>query len=368
MERQEDERLQELKSRGIQPYSISRLDTINHCLYEAYRTYRLHDRGRDNVYTSLGSAVHDVLEGITNGENTEDDLLPAVYKELDDLDLIGLEFPKDRNGGDSIRQGWIADMEHFCKTYKAPKGNLIAEELFVYKTPKGRYLIGYIDLQQVNNDGTVSIYDYKTSSLYSKADMKSHGRQLVTYLLGKEQEGKKIKRVAWIFLKYCEVRFLGKKTTKSKTDTEISKVIERKKLALEMSPYVEGALANEGYDEIEIEIYLHDFKQSNSFDVLPDIIKQRYKLLPYVCYYEVTDEIKQECIEYIDSTIDMWESLGEDVKKYPPKNFTKTQKNGKVVGDYFYCTTLCSHFNNCPYIHDYLETLNTEKEDEDDLF
>ena len=217
MERQKDERLHELESRGIQPYSISRLDTINHCLYEAYRTYRLHDRGRDNVYTSLGSAVHDVLEGITNGENTEDDLLPAVYKELDDLDLIGLEFPKDRNGGDSIRQGWIADMEHFCKTYKAPKGNLIAEELFVYKTPKGRYLIGYIDLQKVHDDGTVDIYDYKTSSMYSKADMQSHGRQLVTYLLGKEQEGKKIKRVAWIFLKYAEVKFIGKKTIKSKS-------------------------------------------------------------------------------------------------------------------------------------------------------
>lgn len=366
MEREEDKRLVELREQGITLYSISRLDTINRCLYEAYRTYKLGERGRTSVYGSLGGCVHDVLEGIMNNEKTEADLLPAMQKELDDLDMLGIEFPKDRNGGDSIRQGWVDDITHFCNTYKAPKGKFITEELFIYKTPKGRHLIGYIDLQKVLDDNTIEIYDYKTSSMYSKADMIEHGRQLVTYALGKEQEGKTVKRVAWIFLKFATIKYLGRKTSKSKEKTEITKVIERKKIATEMADVIDYDLTELGYDEMDIECIIAEFKQKNSFDILPEEIRNKYKVLPYVCYYELTDEIKQECIDYIDGTIDKWEALGEEESEYIPRSFTKTQKNGKVVPDTFFCGVLCAHGDKCKYLHDYYAQLDTEGDNEDD--
>ena len=98
-------------------------------------------------------------------------------------------------------------------------------------------------------------------------------------------------------------------------------------------------------------------------------MRSEFKMLPYVCKYEVTDEIKKECEEYIDNTIEMWESLGDDESNYPPLQFTKTQKNGKVVNDLFYCTKLCSHGKTCKYLHDYLDKLDNGSSGEyDDLF
>jgi hypothetical protein len=84
-------------------YSISRLDCINRCIYEAYRTYVLHERGDKNIYTVLGSTIHECLENIVKGEATEEDLLPAMEKDLENVSLFGLEFPKDMKGEDSIR-------------------------------------------------------------------------------------------------------------------------------------------------------------------------------------------------------------------------------------------------------------------------
>ena len=370
MERQPDKRLEELRESGVPIYSISRLDCINRCLAEAWETYHEGNRGDGNIYALCGSKVHEVLEGIVNGENTEDDLYPAVTAELEEAEMLGYEFPKMADGSDGIRDKWIKDMTHFCKTYKSPNSkNLTTEELFIYKSPKGNVLQGFIDLQRRNDDGSIDIYDYKTSSLYTGSNIKEHGRQLVVYQLGLEQAGLDVRSVSWIFLKYAEIRFMGKKTVKSKEKTEISKVVERCKIGSDMAKYVEQIMYEAGYDEVDIDVAITEFKQANSFDVLPDDIQKEFKLLPYVMKYEVTDEIKKECEEYIDNTIEKWESLGDDPKNYPPLSFTKTQKNGKVVSDVFYCTKLCSHGKTCKYLHDYLDKLDTGNDDEfADLF
>lgn len=369
MSRELDPRLKALYEKGVNIYSISRLDSINNCLYGAYRTYKLHDRGRNNIYALLGSKIHEVLEDITNGKATEEDLLNAMQSELDDMDSLGIEFPKDSKGGDAIREGWIKNMTHFCETYKAPKANLSTEELFIYTTNKGHTLIGYIDLQKLNKNGNIDIYDYKTSTMYSGSDLLGHGRQLAVYTMGKEQEGCSVDKVAWIFLKYVEVKFLSKKTAKSKEKTEMSKYVERKKIGSELAKYVERDLIDLGMDDIDIEIIINELKDTNKFDCLPEEIRSNYKMIPCVYPYEITDEVRQECEDYINNTIEMWESLGDDESNYPPRKFTKLQKNGKEVSDTFFCTSLCSHFDNCPYIHDYLDKMDLQKNtDDEDLF
>ena len=108
----------------------------------------------------------------------------------------------------------IADMKHFCETFYPPKGKFKTEELVIYHLGRtlnpskdelnksDRYVQGYIDLIRENDDGTISIYDWKTSTKFSAADLLHHGRQLVFYALAKEAEGYTVKDVAWIFLKY----------------------------------------------------------------------------------------------------------------------------------------------------------------------
>lgn len=359
--------IQELYDKGKSVYSFSKVECINNCLYEAYRTYILHDKDKaQNIYSVLGSSVHDVLEQITNNQATEEDLLPAIQKDLDELDMLGIEFPKGRDGADTIRLGWIADMEHFCKTYKAPKGDFKTEEFFLYTTPGGNYIQGYIDLKKLMSDH-VNIYDYKTSSLYKGEDIKSHGRQLILYALGTEELGEKVKEVAWIFLKYCEVKYRGKKTSRSKEETDISKVIERKNLIKELEPVITTKLEKLGMDEVDVEIAILNAKKTNT---IPEEVADQFKVIPYVMKYELSDETKEDTCNYVDSTIAMWEKLGgkEHPEDYPHRDFHRTQKNGKVVEDIFYCTSLCSYKNTCPHIKKFLEIKENNKSEFDDLF
>lgn len=364
--RADDERLKELRDKGIEIYSISKLDNINNCLYAAYRTYKLHERGKDNAYNLTGTRLHDVLEGIANEKNTEDDLIVAMKDELDNLDLLGISFPKDRNGGDSIRQGWIDDITHFCNTFKFPKGDWETEQLFIYQTDEGKYLQGYIDLIKNHSDGTISIIDHKSSSMYDKSGIEDHSKQLLVYLLGKQQEGFKVNKIAWHFMKYVDISFMGKKTSKSKELSKIKKTVERRKIGSEMAKYVEQDLYNLGIDELESDILLDEFRKTNIF---PDVVKDKYIIKPCIIEYEITDEALENCKKYIRETIEKWENLGTDESNYPPREFTKIQKNGKEVQDTFFCQMLCGYSNSCPYLHDYLDTLQKSSEESDeDLF
>lgn len=358
-----DERIENLIEEGIPVYSISRLDTINNCMYEAYRTYRLEDKGEDNIYGIMGGKIHDTLEKIINNEADPEDLFRAMNNELDDVDMFNITFP---NG--QIKNNWVADMTHFCKTYKKPSGNFITEERFLYQTDEGKYIQGFIDLiEKTEKENEINIIDYKTSSMYSKQGFKEHGRQLVIYAMGKEQQGFNVKSVAWNFLKYATIEFSGYKTNKSKEKTVIVKNIERRKIPDELCKYIERDLVNNGYDEIMIENYLTKFKRSNSFDDLPEEVANNYEIKPCIVEYEITDEIKEECKEYIKITIEKW----ENAVAYPSREFTRTNKNGRVVDDTFYCTSLCAHSKKCEYIQNYLyeKDTNKQKDDEsDDLF
>ena len=363
--RQIDPRLQKLYDEGTPVYSISRLDCMNRCMYEAYLTYVKHEKGEQNIYALLGTKIHDKLEELMNGEATEADLLPAMQEELADADMFGYSFPKMADGSDGIRNGWVKNMTHFCETYQAPKGKFITEEFVLYQTPKGRWIQGYLDLQKVTKGGILQIFDYKTSTAYKGEEIKEHGRQLVLYALAKEQEGHKVNSVSWIFLKYVELIFEGKKTPKSKEKTPIRKAVERKKIGTELSRHVADEMRERGYDELDIEVALDELVKTNKIDHLPDEIKSLYKIIPYVCTYPLTEESRQECIDYIDETIDRWEAATD----YPPKEFTRMNKIGKSVPDVFFCTQLCGYGKKCQYLRDYLDSQGDFKsDDDDDLF
>ena len=86
--------------------------------------------------------------------------MPGVLKsELEDLEMLDLNFPKDRQGGDSIRDSWVADMSHFCSNFTPPKGKFETEQFVLYKVNDDRYVQGFIDLIRKNADGTIRIDD-----------------------------------------------------------------------------------------------------------------------------------------------------------------------------------------------------------------
>ena len=372
-QRELDPRLKALFDAKKKVYSISKLNTIDQCEYQAYLSYVKHAKQSSSCYSILGTRIHDCLEAIINGESTEEDLLPALDKELEDMEMLGIDFPNDRNGGTTIRDNWIADMKDFCTSFVKPKGKFETEQLFIYDCGDDiHYLQGYIDLTKIRADGTLEIYDYKTSTRYTGEDIKSHSRQLILYALGKEQEGYEVKNIAWIFLKYCEVTYLGRKTVKSKEDTQIKKIIERKNLVKDLANEIRRKLSLDGVDEVDIGLIVDEALEKNE---IPTQVADQFKVLPYVCKYDLTDETKAEAAQYFDDAIERWETFeqrladGEDVNElFPPLPFVKVTKAGKEVEDTFYHNCLCGYRNICPHLQHYNEQKAIEKEEDEDLF
>lgn len=371
--RAKQEELETLQKQGIPVYSFSRLEAIHTCPYEAYLSYikNLRKQQTDSIFPVLGSALHDCLEDIMNARATEADLYPRVHAALEDNECIGITFPKGRDGTDSMRENWLKNIDHFCNTYIAPKGTFETEQFFLYKTPNGNYLQGYIDLIKKRLDGAIDIYDYKSSSMYIGADRDEHAKQLLLYALAKEQEGYEVKNIAWIFLKYCEVHYFGKKTRKSKQDTECTKVIERRKFVYELRDVIRDKLLALDLDEDSADLLVANAIETNE---IPAQIKEQFAVKPCVMKYELSDATRKEANDYFDESISEWESKvtamtdGNIDELFPPKAFTKISKTGKESPDDFYHTQLCGYRNICPHLQEYLTSKEIIPKEEDDFF
>lgn len=364
-ERAKDPRLQELYDQGVQIYSISKLNCINQCLYQSWRTYILHDRGINGCYGVLGGKIHDCLQNIIDGTGTTADLLPSLNSELDNLEMLGLDFPHDFRGGTSIRDKWVADMTNFCKTFYPPNGKFETEQLLILRVNENRALQGYIDLLRHNDDGTVSVLDWKTSSQFTQENLLEHGRQLIVYGMALEQAGYKVKSTAWIMLKYVVINFNWYATKRSKTKTPLTRIVNRSKIYATIKDAVESACRESGMDEADIEMAMMEFSKTNILgDQFPAAVREQFSIKPYVRNYPYTEELKQEALDYINKTADLYESLPHDAEH--PWEPCEIDKNTS-----FFCNNLCGHRKTCPYIQDYNDRLaaNTSKpDDEEDLF
>lgn len=362
-----EDQIKQLKAQGIYPYSISKLNTIDNCLREAYYSYRSKDKRErvPSIYGVMGGQIHEVLEHIYNGEADKSDLLVAMKKELANADLVDVNFPKDFRGNETIRNNWIADMTHFCEHFeKLPGDGFTTEEFAIYKVDDNRYMIGYIDLIQLidKETKTVDIYDFKTSSQFNKKDLLHHGRQLIVYGLALEQAGYEVRNLAWIMLKYVKITFEGYARINSKKKTTIEKIVRRGQIAQELAAHVERALYEEGYSELDVELILADFKANNSIDVLPEKIRDNFHIEQYIQYYEFSNELKAEAIEYINKNADIFEEhLDKPENEWEAANVADKSQT-------FYCTNLCSHRDICPELMRYKLSLDLKDTDNEDLF
>lgn len=365
-ERAKDPRLQALYDEGVNLYSFSKLGTINQCLYSAWRTYILHDRGLGSIYTDLGSASHDAIENFIAGTLNHDDMLPAFRDALVQCELLGYDFPKDFRGEDSIKIKYTKDMENCFQTFTMPKGKFTIEELLILRVGPTRAMQGYSDMLRWNDDGTVTVLDLKTSSNYAQKDLLEHGRQLTIYGMALEQAGYTVKSTAWIMLKYVVIKYDWFATKRSKNKTPLTRIVNRSKIYDTIKDAVEAACRDAGMDEIDTEIAMMDFAKTNIMgNLFPAEVKAKFSIKPYVREYPYTQELKDEALAYINKTADLYESLPQDEDHpWDPCEITKDNE--------FFCRQLCSHRKTCPYIADYNERTaagsTTKKEEEEDLF
>ena len=72
-------------------------------------------------------------------------------------------------------------------------------------------------------------------------------------------------------------------------------------------PQFRSKMKAAGYDSEQIEIVTQAFIESNDINDLPEDIRCQFKLTTYVRPYPVTDELRKECIDYINETADEFE-------------------------------------------------------------
>lgn len=358
-DRRIEPRLQELIDKGCSIYSISRLNCLNTCPYQAYLNYIRHETQTPNVWAECGGIIHDRLEDCVKNGTDESQILLAINEELENLQILDIDFPLDKNGNPTLRNNWVANMTRFAKEFKTPVGEFETEQLILYPVKDNVYMQGYIDLIKHNADGSIDIIDWKTSSQFTGNHLIEAGRQLVLYALAKQLEGYTVRKLRWVMMKYCET------TWTLKNGKEKSKVSEWRNLIKDLSNPIEKALVDIGWDEVDIECTLSEGIAKNSWDVFPQEIRDKFHTHIYVRDYEMTEEVINETLQYINNQIERYETLGTDESNWEPCDISKES---------FFCSGLCGYggkTGKCKYWVDYCDQFtqeNNQDNDEDDLF
>lgn len=340
------EQIEDLKKKGITVYSISRLNTSDNCGYEYWQTYMEHLPSKDNIYGFTGGRVHKCLENIQNGIKV--DFPKEIDKMIEDARILDITFPNE-----SIETKWKNDIIEFAKNYVPPRYNRVETEKPFIIQIDSHYMQGIIDLVIYNDDGTVSIRDYKTSSKFSNSDLEEKGRQLILYGIGMEQLGYKVKDLAWEMLKYVEISYKLKNGKTRTTIAERGYIVDKLK-----SDITKELKAMKKWSDLEIEMIVDDAAEKNSFDNLPASIKDKYTIKDYIQYYDFTEERKNETKAFINAKIEDIELFKDDKSWWEPKEITPYTS--------FYCINLCGHSDTCEYLQHFLAVEEQYKEQQEE--
>lgn len=350
-----EEKLEELKSQGKTVYSHSRISTFNNCEYEYYHTYVKKDRGLNNVYTLLGSCIHDNIEGIYKGERDIEKFKENYVNSLLELELSGVKFPSEKIG-----DSWKADVEHFLNNFNKLDSKMLLEKLIVFEIDDGIWMQGYIDAIKPSEKGNpyIDIIDWKTSSKFTGKKLTEAGRQLLMYKVGLEQTSKfKVNKVMWFMVKYIYV------CNKQKNGKVKQKMCSRGKWVKEMRTQFEKELYNGGLEEFEVELLLDEAESKNNIDVFPEQVKSKYWLEDCFVEYDIDDEKIDEFKNYVVDAVHKIESKDiNDEDDWEPIEITKYNS--------FYCSVLCGHRKHCKFYKKFLDENadSFEKKDKNDAF
>ncbi len=329
------EKIQKLRDEGKTIYSISRLNTVDECGYSYWLTYHEHELSEENIYGFAGTRIHKCLENIQNGIKVN--FPKEVENIFEDAEILNLDFPTE-----NIGNKWKSDIKCFARDYVAPQYNKVeTEKLFLYDLD-GKYLQGIIDLLIYNDDGTVSIRDYKTSSKFTNSNLEEKGRQLILYGLAMEQMGYKVKDLAWEFLKYVDISYTLKNGKIRTTTAERGFVIEKLKADI-----TKELKALKKYTDLEIEIIVDTAIEENSFEHLPQSIRDKYTIKDCIMYYDFSEANKKETKAFIRAKVEEIERFENNESWWEPKEINSSTD--------FFCQNLCGFSKKCKAFQDYME-------------
>lgn len=309
------------KIKGINPnakfWSISRINNFNSCKRQYYHTYVNKKEQKTGIYSLLGSAVHADLEDLYENKT---DKLECVSFDNDwvKASMFGINFMSD-----NVRDNYKKDIDEHYKRYKKPNGKFLSEIGFLLKLTDNDYMMGYIDLIQLLDDNKAKIVDFKTSSKFDKKKLIEAGRQLSVYQMALEQLYQmEIIDNGWEMVKYITVQIGDYKSKDVSAREWVSKCKTQIKNLNKKEKYV---------DEDLIDMLLSKCEVDNDIKSLPQELQNKISIKTCYIGYDVTEEVKQETLNYILETI-------KEIEKLNINNELEWECN---VND-FYCKNLCS--------------------------
>lgn len=321
-----EKRKELMKQYGVDRiYSYSRISTYLSNPW-AYKMNYLEKVGADtsNVYTIIGTIVHDLLEDYYNGKYKYEELADKFQEKIMEWRL---EYPQHTFMSTNVETNYLIDVAHYFDNFIPLKGKVVTEEpiKIVFKSDKDKnyVFVGYADAMKatVDKEGNrnVYIFDFKTSSKsgFSGAKLIDKGRQLLLYGIGIQQRFKlptENIHVMFDMAKYAQVKYKLKTGKWSKTQ-----LIERKEIVDKRDKQIRGYLTELEYDFFEIDELMEKSIAENTFEYLPKEVMDN--LVISNAYIEVpfTDETVKETTEWAIDNIDELEvkEKGNWEKEFP---------------------------------------------------
>jgi len=336
-------------------YSWSKINCFMTSPYEYFLKYVLHKKEDvDNcAYAPLGGIAHSIIERYYGDEIKYEDMV----QEFDDgwitaIDVADLKFDRnDNTKNESIKNKYKDNLEHFFRNHTTINSKVALEKFIATKI--GSFVLqGYVDAIYKDDNGYYHIVDWKTSTKYSGKTAEEKCGQLVVYAIGLSQMGIPIDKIkiCWNFLKYVSVQ-QQQKNGKFKT-----REIERCKLGESLQSNAKVWLKEFGYAD-EMDAYLKMLIDTNSIEVLPKEVQEKYVVSDCYVYVDLTQDLIDKWTECIKNTIkDIclrekdYEDTGSEMCFWESEEDVEKQS--------YYFSTLCGYSANLhkPY-KKYLERI-----------
>lgn len=310
-------------------YSYSNLTTFNGCEMEWKLNYIDKEEKLPNAYGLAGGIVHDKFENMALGKDISGRMYDDIIKMFSDNNTDITNAGRDKWHLDIRTLGDNLDI--IGKIFKDYNVVDVEREFLIKCTADGLepfYMNGYIDII-LEKDGEIYVYDWKTSSIFNRENRKKNALQLLLYKEALEASGMNVKEVAWVMVKYVDIKIGNNK----KKRLQLNDFPEKIKQQL-----YDVGMTREEYTRIKI---------SRKFSDIPEHIMEQIEIYPHILTYNATDEEMHRLREFMYLTVN-------SINRAKKTNTWQYRESD----DLFYCEHLCGYRHICPMLSELNGNMN----------
>lgn len=156
-------------------YSFSKFETFNNCPRCYYYTYILDYRNGDNIYSFLGTVVHELIGKLELSKISKAEAENEFVDSIIDADNLRFKWISEK-----VKNNYIECVFHYLKNFQKTNCDEIFIEDYFETSINCVNIRGYIDAWYVKNN-EIYIVDYKTSSKFSSVELQNKQKQLYIY-------------------------------------------------------------------------------------------------------------------------------------------------------------------------------------------